>query len=102
MSGRGDAVSRRRQIEAAIAAHNSNDREQLLLPPDAVRLLTLMFRRDAVCRGLRLDLELAFGRRTVDALLRTLTETGFVSKETVGNGSRRPATYHLHLPPRRP
>ena len=37
-------LSRRREIEAAIAAHNSADRETLL-PPSAARLLAVMFPR---------------------------------------------------------
>jgi len=46
-------LSRRRAIEAAIAAYNAADLD-MLLPPDAARLLTIMFRRSSVCRR-RLD-----------------------------------------------
>jgi hypothetical protein len=42
-------MSRRTDIEAAIAAHNSADRETLL-PPDAARLLRAMFPRGSVCQ----------------------------------------------------
>ena len=54
-------LSRRREIEAAIAAYNSADRETLL-PPSAVRLLAVMFPRDG------------FDERTVHYLLRALAD----------------------------
>jgi hypothetical protein len=42
---------RKRDIEAAIETHNGQDQERLLLlPPDAVRLLALMFPRDTIYR----------------------------------------------------
>jgi hypothetical protein len=60
------------EIEAAIAAYNNTDPE-MLLPPEAARLLTIMFRRSGVCQR-RLD-DLAaegFDRRTLPRLLRAL------------------------------
>ena len=42
-------MPRRREIEAAIAAYNDADPETLL-PPDAARLLSVMFRRSSVCQ----------------------------------------------------
>jgi hypothetical protein len=91
-------LSRRREIEAAIAAYNAADPE-MLLPPEAVHLLTVMFRRSRVCQR-RLD-DLAaegFDRRTLPRLLRALGDAGFLSKE---RGHGVPNTYRLHLPPRR-
>jgi hypothetical protein len=90
--------SRRRDIEAAIAAYNATDPD-MLLPPEAARLLTIMFRRSSVCQR-RLD-DLAaegFDRRTLPRLLRALGDAGFLSKE---RGHGVPNTYQLHLPPRR-
>ena len=76
-------LSRRREIEAAIAAYNSADRETLL-PPSAVRLLAVMFPRDG------------FDERTVHYLLRALVDAGFLFRE----GRRGvPNIYRLRLPP---
>ena len=92
-------MPRKREIEAAIAAHNHNDRERLLLPPDAARLLAAMFGRRSVWRGRLEDLVAeGFDRRTLPRLLRALVETGFLS--TTDERSIPPA-YRLHLPPRR-
>jgi hypothetical protein len=89
-----------REIEAAIAAFNRNDRERLLLPPDAGRLLAIMFARDTVCRrslgSLKAD---GFERRPVIQLLKILTAAGFLTKEPGRPGVL--SIYHLHLPPRR-
>ena len=96
-------MPRKRDIEAAIAAHNSTDDRGLqLLPSDAVRLLAVMFPRDDVCQR-RLD-DLAakgFDRRTLPHLLRTLIHAGFLSKEPNRGGRGVPAIYRLHLPPQR-
>jgi hypothetical protein len=89
-------LSRRRAIEAAIAAHNSADRETLL-PPSAVHLLAVMFPRDDVCQRGLVDLEAeGFDERTAHYLLRALVDTGFLFKE-----ERRgvPNIYRLRLPP---
>ena len=88
----------RREIEAAIAAYNAADPD-MLLPPDAVRLLTVMFRRSSVCQRSVAQLTAeGFSKSILFHLLHILTETGFLSKE------RRigpvPSTYRLHLPPR--
>jgi hypothetical protein len=71
-------LPRKKEIEAAIAAYNATD-SAMLLPPDASRLLSVMFR---------------------PRLLRALAEAGFLSKEQAQG--RDPNTYHLHLPPVRP
>jgi hypothetical protein len=92
------AGARRREIEAAIGAYNATDPD-MLLPPEAARLLTIMFRRSSVCQR-RLD-DLAaegFDRRTLPPLLRALGDAGFLSKE---RGHGVPNTYRLTLPPRR-
>jgi hypothetical protein len=91
-------VPRRREIEAAIAAYNAADPD-MLLPPEAAHLLTVMFRRSSVCQR-RLD-DLAaegFDRRTLPRLLRALGDAGFLSKE---RGHGVPNTYRLTWPPRR-
>ena len=93
-------MPRRREIEAAIAAYNDADPETLL-PPDAARLLSVMFRRSSVCQRSLADLAAeAFSRdRLVKRLLR-LVEAGFLSKPP--RSGRGPHTYRLHLPPVRP
>ena len=93
-------LSRRREIEAAIAAHNSADRETLL-PPSAARLLTVMFPEDNVCQRRLLELEAeGFDGRTLRRLLRALVDAGFLSTERPWGAV--PNTYRLHLPPVRP
>jgi hypothetical protein len=84
-------------IEAAIAAHNSADRESLL-PPAATLLLAVMFRRGSVCQRSLDDLATeGFDRARLPRLLRGLVEAGFLSKDRPsGHG---PNTYTLHLPP---
>ena len=90
-------LSRRREIEAAIAAHDSADRETPL-PPNAARLLAVMFpSEDAVPTkrrrpSMRKDLT---GRRAL-LLLRAWSGAGFLSRTP---GGQCPNTYRLHLPP---
>jgi hypothetical protein len=86
----------RRAIEAAIAAYNAADPD-MLLPPDAGRLLTIMFRRSSVCQRSEAHLAAEAGVRTVRRLLHILAEAGFLSKEPAS--PRNPNTYRLHLPP---
>ena len=94
-------MPRKRDIEAAVAAHNATDGpKQTLLPPEAASLLFVMFPRRSVCQR-RLD-DLAaegFDRRALPRLLRALIDAGFLSKEP----SQGPiiGTYRLHLPPQR-
>jgi hypothetical protein len=94
-------LPRKREIEAAIAAYNATDPEALL-PPEAGRLLTVMFRRGGVCQRALDDLAAeGFDRRTLPHLLRALVEAGFLSKERrFGKGAIN--VYHLHLPRRQP
>ena len=88
-------LSRREDIEAAIAAHNSADHDTLLTP-SAAQLLIAMFPRDDVCHRSMPDLAAeGFGRRAVSHLLWALVDAGFVSKE---QGPGR-TIYRLHLPP---
>ena len=92
-------MTRRADIEAAIAAHNNADRETLL-PPSAARLLTVMFPEGSVCRRRLRELEAeGFDRRTLQHLLRALVDAGFLFKERVGGSV--PNIYRLHLPARR-
>ena len=93
-------MPRKRDIEAAITAYNSTSERTVLLPPDAARLLAIMFPRSTVFRGSAASLVAqGFDDRTVRLLLRALVETGFVPKESVRYGVT--PTYHLHLPPQR-
>ena len=90
--------SRRDEIAAAVEAHNRDDRERLLLPPDAVRLLALMFPTDTVYRRSVTSLQAeGFTKRTLARLLKRLIDTGFLSKEPGQQGVI--STYRLHLPP---
>ena len=89
-------MPRRREIEAAVAAYNAADPD-MLLPPDAGRLLTIMFSRSSVCQRSEANLAAEAGVRTVRRLLHILTEAGFLSKEPAS--PRIPNTYRLHLPP---
>ena len=50
MTEEDSALPRKRDIEAAIAAHNATDRETALLPHSTARLLAVIFPRDNVCR----------------------------------------------------
>jgi hypothetical protein len=93
-------LPRKRDIEAAVAAYNSADREGFVLPPLAAQLLAAMFPRDTVCRRRVTDLADmgGFDRNAVRKLLSSLADAGFLTKE---GPSGAVATYHLHLPPRR-
>ena len=72
--------SRRRDIEAAIAAYNATDPD-MLLPPEAARLLVVMFADADVCqRNLSSFASERFSRPAVTRLVRVLVEAGFVSK----------------------
>jgi hypothetical protein len=88
----------RRDIEAAVAAHNATDPDPLL-PPEAVQLLAVMFRRNVVCQRRLEDLAAETGDtvRRVARLLRILTEIGFLSKEQ--GPALAPNIYRLLLPP---
>ena len=93
-------MPRGREIEAAIAAYNAADPD-MLLPPDAVRLLTIMFRWSSMCqRSLDALAAEGFSRRSLPRLLRALVEAGFLSKER-GHEPSAANVYQLHLPPRR-
>ena len=91
------ALPRKRDIEAAIAAHNASDREPHV-PPAAVRLLITMFPRGNVCQRSLDDLAAeGIDRRAVSRLLHALIVAGFLSKER--GFDRAPNSYRLHLPP---
>ena len=92
-------MSRTKDIKAAIAAYNDADPE-MLLPPEAARLLSVMFRRSSVCQR-RLDDLVPEGldKRTLEKLLRCLVDAGFLSKGLDRNRQGAPLTYYLHLPP---
>jgi hypothetical protein len=96
-----EAVSHREAIEAAVAAHNDADGE-LLLPPDAARLLNAMFPTGSLCQRSQKDLmqNEGFDRKTLQALLRALVGVGFLSKGPNRASPNCPMTYRLHLPPR--
>jgi hypothetical protein len=91
-------LSRRREIEAAIAAYNSADYETVL-PPSAVRLLAVMLPRDDVCQRRLTDLEAdGFDERTIHYLLRALVDAGFLFKARA-RGPVANNIYRLNLPP---
>ena len=93
-------MPRKRDIEAAIAAYNSTYQTTVLLPPEAARLLAVMFRRSSVWQGSLGDLAAhGFDARTARLLLRALIAAGFLSLDTAGRALD--GTYHLHLPPQR-
>jgi hypothetical protein len=75
-------LSRRIEIEAALAAYNTADPD-MLLPPEAVHLLTTMFPRGDVCQRSLPDLTAASGdgMKRVARLLRLLVDAGFLSEE---------------------
>jgi hypothetical protein len=93
-------LPRKRDIEAAVAAYNSADRERFALPPLAAQLLAVMFPKDTMCRCSVTNLATTggFDRNAVRKLLISLADAGFLTKE---GPSGAIATYHLHLPPRR-
>ena len=74
-------MPRKREIEAAIAAYNAADPEALL-PPDAARLLAVMF-RGAACANAAWTTWWRRGSTegAIPRLLRALVEAGFLSKE---------------------
>ena len=88
----------KRAIEAAIAAHNSTVPVRRGLPPEAARMLTVLFPRGDVCqRTVRSLAAEGFDRATAIRLLRGLIGAGFLSKEP--RLGLVPNTYRLHLPP---
>ena len=94
------ALPRKRDIEAAFAAHNRTAPVRLLLPPEAARLLAVLFPQDDACqRSVRsLRAEGFDSKAVVIRLLRVLTRAGFVSRAHPGRQGVV-ATYRLHLPP---
>ena len=73
----------------------------LLLPPDAVRLLAVMFADADVCQCSLAHLTAVTSdrRRAISRLLVVLMEAGFLSKEQ--SRGRIANIYRLHLPLRR-
>ena len=93
-------MPRKRDIRAGVAAHNRTAPARQELPPEATRLLAVMFAQGDVCqRSVGSLLAEGFGRAAVIRLLRGLTATGFVSKDPGQKGLT--STFRLHLPPRR-
>ena len=90
-------MPRRTEIEAAVAAHNRYTDQRTLLPPEAVRLLAVMFRQGSVCQ--RSQDDLAAEGFNLRPLLRALIAAGFLSRER-GPGRGASTVYRLHLPPR--
>lgn len=89
---------RRDDIEAAIAAYNTAE-QMVALPPEAARLLTVMFPQGDVCqRSLASLVAEGFERRTARWLLQALIRTGFLSMEEK-DARRTTNVYRLHLPP---
>jgi hypothetical protein len=90
----------REEIDAAIAAHNSTVPVRRGLPPEAARLLTVMFSEDDVCQRPVGSLAAeGFDHQTAIRLLSALIGAGFVARDHPGRGRGRASIYHLHLPP---
>jgi hypothetical protein len=92
------AMLRRSGIEVAIAAYNDADPD-MLLPPEAGRLLAVMFPRGDVCQRSAAHFmeETGDRRKRVAHLLRLLVEVRFISTEH--SRGRVASIYRLHLPP---
>ena len=71
------------------------------LPPEAARLLAVMFPNDDVCRRTvgSFAAEVQFDHASARRLLLALLSAGFVSKAQPGERGLT-TTYRLHLPPR--
>jgi hypothetical protein len=94
-------LPRKRDIEAAIAAHNSTVPVRRGLSPEAARMLTVLFPRGDVCqRTVRSLAPEGFDETTAIRLLRGLIGAGFVSRDPPGPRGHA-STYRLHLPARR-
>jgi hypothetical protein len=88
---------RRDEIAAAVAAYD-RDHPDAPLPRNTVRLLTIMFPSEDVCRrSLDAIAGEGFDRGRLPAILRRLVEAGLLSRQP-GSGAV-PDTYRLHLPP---
>ena len=86
---------RRDDIAAAVAAYNSAN-PSAPLPPNAARLLAVMFPSEDVCqRSQEAIAAEGFSRDRLPAMLRRLVEAGFLSRHRV---AQVPDTYRLHLP----
>ena len=91
----------KRDIDAAIAAHNRTVPLTRRLPPEAARLLIVMFPRGDVCQRTVASLTAeGFDRETVRRLLRRLIGAGFVSRDFTRQGII--SVYRLHLLQRQP
>ena len=91
---------RRDDIAAAVAAHNTTIQARRGLPPEAARLLAVMFPKDDVCRRTVGSFAAeGFDHASARRLLLALLIAGFVSKAHPGERGLT-ITYRLHLPPR--
>jgi hypothetical protein len=88
-------LSRREEIEVAIAAYDSANPFSPL-PRDAARLLAIMFASEDVFQRSQAAIAAkGFSRDRLTAMLRRLVAAGFLSRHRVGG---TPDTYRLHLP----
>ena len=91
---------RRDDIAAAVAAHNTTVQARRGVPPEAARLLAVMFPQDDVCqRSVGSFAAEGFDHASARRLLLALLSAGFVSKAQPGDRGLT-ATYRLHLSPR--
>lgn len=87
------------EIAAAVAAYDSANPDAPL-PPNAKRLLAVMFSAGDTChRSLEALAGEGFSRGGVTKALRHLLAAGFLSKER--SWGRNTNGYRLHLPPQR-
>ena len=93
-------LRRRDDIAAAVAAHNTTVQARRGVPPEAARLLAVMFPKDDVCRRTVGSFAAeGFDHASARRLLLALLSAGFVSKAHPGERGLI-TTYRLHLPPR--
>ena len=93
---------RRDDIAAAVAAHNTTVQARRGVPPEAARLLAVMFPQDDVCqRSVGSFAAEGFDHASARRLLLALLSAGFVSKAHIlASRGELPPYARLHLPPR--
>ena len=86
---------RRDDLVAAVDTYNRTN-PSAALPPNAARLLAVMFPSEDVCQRSQGAIAAeGFSRDRLPAMLRRLVEAGFLSRHRV---AQVPDTYRLHLP----
>jgi hypothetical protein len=90
------SLSRRKEIEAAVAAYDAAN-PLAPLPRNAARVLIAMFAASDVCQRSLADIAAeGFTRSSLPTTLQRLMWAGFLTRQR-----GVPDTYRLHLPPQR-